>query len=160
MTREQQKYIEKLYDEEYQHLMSFARSALGNAVLAEEAVQEIFAVACERVERLCQSPNPRGWLVNTLKFVIRNLERRRKVAEKVVTDSLGDRLDLLSAPSDHVDLKLLYGNVADTEEFQLMMSIGVEGMSFIEIAEEQGVSVSTVKKRAERARRILQRRIK
>lgn len=159
MTREQQNYIEKLYSEEYQHLMTFAIGHLGSAVLAEEAVQETFAVACERAEHLCLSPNPKGWLVNTLKFVIRNIERRRKVAEKVATDALGDRLDLLGAP-DPTDPKLLYGNVAGTEEFKLMMSIGVEGLSFIEIAEEQGVSVSTVKKRAERARKLLQRRIK
>lgn len=160
MTKEQQTQIDKLYLSKYDFLVSYAWASLKNIALAEEAVQETFAIACEKPNHICKSPNPEGWLVNTLKNVIQNMERRRMTAEKIVTDCLGDRLELLPAPPNLLNLKLLYGNVADTEEFKLMVAIGVKGMSMLEIAQEMGISLSAAKKRVERARKILQRKIK
>ena len=160
MTNRQRKQIDTLYDKNYDFLVSYAMVFLKNIALAEEAVQEAFAIACEKPQQVCNSPNPEGWLVNTLKNVIHNMERRRMAAEKVVTDCLGDKLELLPAPVDHLDLKLLYGNIADTEEFRIMMALGPEGMSMPELAAELGISVSAAKKRAERARKILQKKIK
>lgn len=160
MTNKQRKIIDALYDKKYDFLVSYAWGSLKNISLAEEAVQETFAIACEKPEQVCGSPNPEGWLVITLKNVIQNMERRRMSAEKVVTDCLGDKLELLPAPGDQVDLKLLYGNVADTEEFRIMVALGLEGLSMLELAEELGISLSAAKKRAERARKTLQRRIK
>lgn len=160
MTDKQWKQIDTLYEEKYDFLVSYAWSSLKNISLAEEAVQETFAIACEKPGHICNSPNPEGWLVNTLKNVIQNMERRRIAAEKVVTDCLGDKLELLPATGDQLDIKLLYGNVADTEEFRIMVALGPKGMSMLELAEELGISLSAAKKRAERARKLLQKRIK
>lgn len=160
MTTKQLLQINALYEKKREFMVTFAWSSLKNISLAEEAVQETFAIACEKPRDVCGSPNPEGWLVKTLKYVIQNMERRRMTAEKVVTDCLGDKLDLLPGPDNYEDLKLLYGNVADTEEFRIMMALGPEGMSMKELAEELGISVSAAKKRAERARKVLQKRIK
>ena len=160
MTNKQRKQIDVLYDKNYDFLVSYAWGSLKNISLAEEAAQEAFAIACEKPDQVCNSPNPDGWMVNTLKNVIQNMERRRMAAERVVTDCLGDKLDLLPAPGHQLDLKLLYGAIADTEEFRIMMAIGPAGMSMLELAEELGISYSAAKKRAERARKILQKRIK
>ena len=160
MTNKQRKQIDSLYDKNYDFLVSYAWGSLKNISLAEEAAQEAFAIACEKPDQVCNCPNPEGWLVNTLKNVIHNMERRRMAAEKVVTDCLGDKLDLLPAPGNHLDLRLLYGNIADSEEFRIMIALGPEGMSMLELAEELGISYSAAKKRAERARKILQKRIK
>ena len=160
MTNEQRRKIDRLYEQKREFLVSYAWGSLKNIALAEEAAQEAFAIACEKPAQICNSPNPDGWLVNTLKNVIHNMERRRMVAEKVVTDCLGDKLDMLPAPAQQLDLKLLYGNVADTEDFRIMMALGPEGMSMKELADELGISVNAAKKRAERARKNMQRRIK
>ena len=45
--------------------------------LAEEAVQETFRIACAKADRLAESENRQGWLINTLKFVIRNTLRNQ-----------------------------------------------------------------------------------
>ena len=158
MTNRQRKQIDALYDKNYDFLVSYAWGSLKNISLAEEAAQEAFAIACEKPDQVCNSPNPDGWLVNTLKNVIQNMERRRMAAEKVVTDCLGDKLELLPGPGDPRDLKLLYSNIADTEEFRIMIALGPEGMSMLELAEELGISYSAAKKRAERARKNLQRK--
>ena len=160
MTNKQRKQIDALYDKNYDFLVSYAWGSLKNISLAEEAAQEAFAIACEKPDQVCNSPNPDGWMVNTLKNVIQNMERRRRAAEKVVTDCLGDKLDVLPAQADQLDIKLLYSDVADTEEFRIMVALGLEGMSMLELAEELGISYSAAKKRAERARKIMQKRIK
>lgn len=160
MTNKQRKQIDSLYDKNYDFLVSYAWGSLKNISLAEEAAQETFAIACEKPGQVCTCPNPEGWLVNTLKNVIHNMERRRMAAERVVTDCLGDKLDLLPGPVNQLDLRLLYGNLADTEEFRIMVALGPEGMSMLELAEELGISYSAAKKRAERARKILQKKIK
>ena len=160
MTNKQRKIIDSLYDKNYEYLVTYAWGSQKNMALAEEAAQETFAIACEKPDQVCNSPNQGGWLMNTLKNVIHNMERRRMAAEKVVIDTLGDKLDILPAPGNHLDLKLLYGNIANTEDFRIMMALGPEGMSMLELAEELGISYSAAKKRAERARKNLQRKLK
>lgn len=157
MNKKQQKQIDELYFTLYDFMISYALSSLNNVSLAEEAVQEAFAIACEKPESLCECPNPRGWLVKALKNVISNMERRKATAEKLVTDCLGDRLDLLPAPEGNEDLAVLYGDIAETKEFQLMLEISQERKSLIEIAEENGITVNACKKRAQRAREFLQK---
>ena len=160
MTEMQSKQIDELYISLYEFLLSYALASLKKDALAEEAVQETFAIACSKPERICTSPNPRGWLVQTLKYVIANMERRRATAERLVTDCLGDVIDTLPDPNTHENLPLMYGDVADTKEFKLMLEISQEGKSLIQIADENDISVNAVKKRAQRAREFLQKKIK
>ena len=67
------KEIDRLYLQMYSMLFEYARSSLSSDALAEEAVQDTFIIACQKPEALCESPNPEGWLVNTLKNVLSNV---------------------------------------------------------------------------------------
>ena len=58
MNAEQKKFISDLYHALYQFLVRYANSSLKNDALAEEAVQEAFAIACKKPEEVCGSPNP------------------------------------------------------------------------------------------------------
>ena len=160
MNRDQDQFIDELFRNFYRFLLNYAESALKNASLAEEAVQETFAIACRRAERLCESENPRGWMVETLKFVIRNLERRQQTVNKIMVDLGEGNIDLLAGPEDPVDLKLIYGDVADTKEFALVYAIAVNGASYIDIAKAEGINVTACRKRFERAKKFLQKKIK
>lgn len=160
MNAEQDKLIDELFRKLYRFLLNYAESALKNPSLAEEAVQETFAIACRRADRVCESENPRGWLVETLKFVIRNVEHRQRTANKIIVDLGGCGPELFAGPADQVDLKLIYGNVADTKEFNLVYAIAVDGKSYIEISEAAGITVEACRKRFERARKFLQKKIK
>ena len=60
----QRKAVEKLYMEMYNALSVYARSALHDHILAEEAVQDTFRIACSKVNDFLSSPNPKGWLLN------------------------------------------------------------------------------------------------
>ena len=160
MDAKQKKQIEKLYLEMHDMLMSYARSSLENEALAEEAVQETFHIACQIPEKLCDSKNPKGWLVLTLKNTIRNMKRSRATAKRIVEQYLMVQLKESTVSEDRIDLGILYQNVADLEEFKLLSEMAIEGRSHEEMANKRGISISACKKRVQRAKETLQRKIK
>lgn len=160
METDQRSRIEQLYLEMFDMLMAYARSVLGNEALAEEAVQETFRIACQKPDQLCESANPQGWLVQTLKYTICNIRSNqlavRRLLEKCTEDpSLG-----VTITEDHLDLHILYQNIADTEAFMLLAEMAIEGHSYLEMAASRGISVDACKKRVQRAKEMLQRKIK
>ena len=160
MNAEQRRFINELYQTLYQFLVCYADSSLNNKALAEEAVQEAFAIACSKLDHVYNSPNPKGWMVNTTAFVIKNIERRQRTDRGIIADVADYCPELIAAPEKPLDLRLQYADLANTQEFKLIYAMAVEGKSLIALAEELGISVDACKKRAERARKYLQKRIK
>ena len=155
MTDEQNKQIEQLYRELFGCLTAYALSVLRSRPLAEETVQETFRIACTRPEALCKSPNPRGWLLLTLKNVLKNTQRGMASAARL-TEKI--KMTYEPASSDSTDLRLLYGPLADREEFRLIRSLS-EGKTMLELSRELGISLEACKKRVQRAREYLKKRI-
>ena len=159
MNTEQSKRIEQLYLEMYDLLMAYARSSLENESLAEESVQETFRIACLKPEDLFASPNPKGWLINTLKNTIRNIKRSRTNANKLLIEYMATQSTDLSFSEDKLSLEVTYANVAHLEEFKLLKEMAVEGRSHLEMAQSRGISVDACKKRVQRAKELLRRKI-
>ena len=149
--------IEKLYIEMYDRLMVYARSSLRSRSLAEEAVQDTFRIACQRPEQLCDSPNPQGWLVQTLRNTIRNMKRHLALDQQLMDLYLAHQYKTASDPESDLDFDLLYENLVQTEEFRLLTQMVVEKKSYQELAQEQGVSLAACRKRMQRARESLQK---
>ena len=63
--------MEQLYREMFPKLYMYALRIMSKPSLAEEAVQNTFCIACSKEDSLFSSDNPHGWLMNTLKNVIR-----------------------------------------------------------------------------------------
>lgn len=155
MTDGQSKQIEQLYHELFKPLTAYALSVLRSRALAEEAVQEVFRIACTKPASLCESPNPRGWLLVTLKNVLKNVVRSMASANRL-TETV--RQQTRTADTDPVNIRLLYGPLADTDEFRLMEGVAA-GKTMLELAREQGITVEACKKRVQRAREYLKKRI-
>ena len=151
--------IDRLYLQMYPMLFEYARSSLANDALAEEAVQDTFTIACQKPEALCESTNPEGWLVNTLKNVLSNTIRSQNIARRILLDYFATNIHDISASSDRVELEILYDDIADLEEFKLLKEIALDGKSYLEMAQARGITVGTCRKRVERARKVLQKRI-
>lgn len=160
MDAVQRKRIEQLYLEMYDKLMAYARSSLESEALAEEAVQETFRIACQKPEALCSSGNPQGWLVLTLKNTIRNMVSTRANAKRIMEKYLMWQFKAASVSEDRIDLGVLYENMADTEEFKLLSEMAIEGKSHEEMAKSRGITVDACKKRVQRAKERLQKKIK
>lgn len=160
MNAEQKKMIGELYQDMYDKLIVYARVNLDSEPLAEEAVQETFRIACQKPESLCSSANPQGWLVNTLKNTIRNMKRNRANAKRIVETYIMTELREFSITEDKIHLDVLYENIADMEEFKLLAEMAIGGRSHEEMARSRGITVNACKKRVQRAKEILQRKIR
>ena len=135
------KQIEDLYRSTYNLMFEYARSALSNDSLAEEAVQEAFRIACQKPEALWNSPCPEGWLVKTLKNVINNTLRSQAKAARLLKDYIHSCQNELSVSEDLEEIEILYGDIGESEELKLLKEMALEGKSYLEMAQARGISV-------------------
>lgn len=160
MNEEQSKLIETLFLEMYSMLKSYALSTLKDESLAEEAVQETFRIACSRAEVLFESPNRKGWLVNTLKYTLLNMIRTREHTQQLLSKYLLQQSEAAAFSEDKVNFDIMYQNIVDTEEFKLLKEMAIDGKSHLEMATARGISVDACKKRVQRAKETLRKKLK
>ena len=160
MNLEYSEKIEQLYLEMYDMLITYARCSFEEESLAEEAVQETFQIACQKPDKLCKSLNPKGWLVNTLKYTIRNMKRSRENARQLLSNYLIEQMECVTFSEDKLSLQLMYDDVSCTEDFKLIKEMAIDGRSHLEMANARGITVNACKKRVQRAKEILQKKMK
>ena len=160
MNPEYSEIIERLYTEMYDKLIIYARCSFEEESLAEEAVQETFQIACLKPDKLCESQNPRGWLVNTLKYTILNMKRSRESARQLLSNYLITQNESIAFSEDKLSLQLMYEDVSHTEEFKLIKEMAIDGRSLFEMANARGITVNACKKRVQRAKETLREKIK
>ena len=163
----QDEFVSQLYREMYYQLMAYAKSALANEALAEEAVQDAFRIACAKIEDLMGSENPRGWIVLTLKNVIRNTRRELASLNNLVvaTLSMEDEafVESTTAATDITqrvedsEIDILYLDLLTPDEYKLLKLIALHRYTMLEAAEEFGISVETCKKRVQRTKEKLRK---
>ena len=149
--------VERLYQEMYPALHAYAKRILDNSALAEEAGQDAFCIACAKREDLLRSGEPRGWIVCTLKYVMRNMLRTQAKTANLL--SLFQSMEKPDQAEDTVNVDVLFGDIADSEDFQLLKRIALDRCTMLEIAEDLGISVEACKKRVQRARKRLRERL-
>ncbi len=160
MNTEYRNRIEALYLQMYRKLFAYAQSSMNNDALAEEAVQDTFVIACNKAEDVLNSPNPAGWLVNTLKNVIRNTKQSQETARRILSDYCSQNIQELTLYEDRPKLELLYGRLAEQKEFILLKEMAVDGRSYAEMAQDRNISIATCRKQVQRAKEYLQKKIK
>lgn len=153
MKSEQNQWIAELYRQMYEGLFRYANNHLQDTLQAEEAIQETFRIACDKPQQLKESPNPEGWVMNTLKGVVQNQLRKNKKQNHLFVQMAEADLMQESAP-DQMPLDVLYGDMSDSQEFQLLVAVS-EGETVKEIAQRMGISEDSCKKRVQRSRRYL-----
>ena len=159
MDAAQRSFIESLYLEMYDKLMIYANCAFAEESLAEEAVQETFRIACQKPDQFCNSENPRGWLVNTLKFTIRNMRRSRESGQQLLSRYLALQNESITYSVDAVSMEVLYEDMAHLEEFKLVKEMAVDGKSHLQMAQSRGITVAACKKRMQRAKELLKKKL-
>lgn len=159
MNARYSKEIHRLYLQMYPKLFEYARSSLDNDATAEEAVHDTFAIACQKPESLCNSPNPEGWLVLTLKNVISNTLRSQNATKRLMIDYLASNSEEITTSIDQISLDILYDDIKELEEFELLKERVLEGKSYLQLASERGISVGSCRKRMQRAKEFLRKKI-
>ncbi len=155
MKPEEKELIDRLYFEMYDSLVGYANSCLYDQHRAQELTQEVFVSALRKPEALLSCPNPKGWLYKTMRNMIQNNGRTTAHQIKLIADYLAANGAEITVSIDQPDLKLKYGGLAETEAFKLIYDMAVLGKTHEEMAAERGISVTTCRKRAERAEKYL-----
>lgn len=143
-------------------LRRYARGLVGNDFDADDLVQESVKRVLERLDAWGDLRNLRAYLFATLRNLhieLRRRDRRRGVAVPL------DQADgaLVVPPSQYARLELwevIYA-LADLPDVQreTITSVGVEGMSYEDVAARSGVPMGTVMSRLYRGRRALRQNL-
>lgn len=146
-------------------LRRYARALLGDRVEADDLVQECLARALSRTHLWRPGTNLRAWLFTILHNIhVNNLRSRQ--AYVVVAEGLacGSAVRRLAAPPDQDarlelrDLDRALRQIPE-EQRQVLLLVGMEGMSYEEAAGLVGVPVGTIMSRVARGREALRRQV-
>ena len=160
MTTEQDQFFTKIYKERRKPLLMYAESALGDHAMAEDAVQQAFEIGWRKIEDFQNSPKPEGWIFRSLEFVISNMKSRLRTERRVIAITDEYRPDLVAAPADPLPLRVHFGDLVDLPQFRIVYEMEIQDRTLAEIAKDLGISESACKKRAERARKYLQKKLR
>jgi RNA polymerase sigma-70 factor (ECF subfamily) len=143
-------------------LYGFAARRLGDAGLAEEAVQETFVRAWQHAGRYAaERGSVRTWLYAIVRNVIIDLERRRGRRPPLSSLPAEGGPDELAARSEPIETAMLRYQIGlavsrlTPEHRQVITLVHFHGLSLAEIAELTGLPLGTVKSRLHYAARAL-----
>jgi RNA polymerase sigma-70 factor (ECF subfamily) len=151
--------LEQVFRAEWGRVLASLVGFLGDFDLAEEAVQEAFAVAAERWPRDGTPPNPGAWLTVTARNrAIDRLRRDRVLAEKTrlfeVPEAVEDVMEETSFPDERLELIFTCCHPALGLEAQVALTLrALGGLRTEEIARAFLVPEETMKRRLSRAKR-------
>lgn len=153
LRKEQQRAIELLYKRMYKPLFAYAHSTFNDRAAAEEAVQDTFQIACLKADALAASPNPEGWLMKTLKYVMSNMRQRQATKEALfVTDRALDE-NIVSLPSEiSVETEASFLAVLGETDYKMLKRVALKEATIRETAQEFGLSEEACSKRIQRSK--------
>jgi RNA polymerase sigma-70 factor, ECF subfamily len=131
-------------------LRRYARALTRNADVADDLVQDTLVRAL-RSEHLFQGEEVRSWLYTILTNLNRN--RLRSLARRPVHTAIGDddAIDLAGPEAGMRDIERALATLVEDQRVALLLVV-LEGLTYREVAEIQGVPIGTVMSRLARAR--------
>lgn len=156
LSREQRQYMADLYEEMHRRLTLYAQSFFPDGALAEECVQDVFQIACAKAGELERSPNPQGWLMNALKFVMRNRLRKQAragalfVSYRELDENIPGRSRDVSPEMEAVCLQVL-----GERDWRLLRRVALKEATIREAAAEFGLTEEACSKRVQRSKKKL-----
>ena len=161
MESEKERIFTEYYTQYFNKLKIYAYSSLGSWSRAEEVTQDTFHIAWTKMDDLISSKNPMGWLVNTLKFTIRNIKRHDNLQMRlfISLNELGE-IPAMNTIDTDLDIDEVCKFVLSKEEYYLMRRIVLDKATYKEMSEELGIKLWACQKRMQRIIRKLRKHLK
>lgn len=146
---------------ELPRLRRYARALVGDAVAADDLVQDCLLRGLDRMDQWRSGENPRRWLFRILYRL--HLDRHRSRARQPTIQSLDQAPELVPglAPRQMENLHLRDLDAAlqalPEERRHALLLVGLEGMSYRDAAEVMEVPAGTLMSRLARGREELRR---
>lgn len=152
--QEKNDWLEKLYEQYHDPLLRKGYDLLGDWYMAEDAVNDVFWIAYGKYDQIRNMSFIKGWLYTTLKNTVKNMQKNHITLHETVSEWE----DVMSR-EDEYDIDVLYGDLKDDPDYILLKKYALEHYRVSELAEEQGITVEACKKRLQRARKNLQKKL-
>jgi RNA polymerase sigma-70 factor (ECF subfamily) len=146
---------EALYRKHVRYVAGLVARLLGDRSEAEDCVQEVFAIALERLDDLRDGNSVRPWLAQIAVSQVRRRFRRKKLLRAFGLDRGADDVTLEASawtgasPDVHAELTKVWSALCtlSTEERLAWSLRHVEGNALEEVAIACGCSLATAKRR-------------
>lgn len=136
-------------------LQRYAIALAGNAALADDLVQDTIERALRQSGQLREQERLSGWLRRILyNLYIDEIRRKRSRGKQEDITDLGDNAELSTPASDKGEIRAFVRavNQLSAEHRQILLLVGLQELSYREIAEELDIPIGTVMSRLARAR--------
>jgi RNA polymerase sigma-70 factor (ECF subfamily) len=135
-------------------LRGFAYSLCGNAVLADDLVQETLVKAWANSASFQLGTNLRAWLFTILRNEFYSQMRKKGRDVQDTDGEIANRVADRGGQEGHLQLKELREALAELspDQREALVLVGASGMSYEEAAEICGANIGTIKSRVSRAR--------
>jgi len=141
--------IKSLFEECTPGLLECARSSGCSPEVAEDLVQDTFAVALEKPLKLYYAPNRRRWLKRTLKNLIWNHQTKVMYAQKLLSMLAQQRRE---SQTDELNPSVLYRGMIEEKDLRLLFRYWVRQEPVKKIAADLDIGMEACWKRLQRAK--------
>ncbi|MCR4963706.1 MAG: RNA polymerase sigma factor [Firmicutes bacterium] len=148
MQKRLDQFLHQLYLKHAATLWKRARRILGDAQKAEDMVHEVFFLAAKKANQLIVHPNPAAWLHKTMNHLLYHALRKSAMEEILFGDDT--KLFFPATPMESISFSLPE-HLSDTDKEILQLRYE-QNMSYSEISDHFGISLSAVKMRLQRAK--------
>ena len=147
--------VESQIEAEIPGLRRYARALSGDVSLADDLVQDCLERALSRLALWRRDGNLRAWLFTILRHVWIDELRRRKLRSEV--SGMDDAMDAAASAPNQTDRLAVRDLVAALallapEQREVVLLVGLEGLTYAEVAAVTGVPAGTVMSRLKRGR--------
>lgn len=147
------KSFKKLYNKYHKPLYYLSKKYLKDEIFAKDAVQDIFVKLWKNRDDLNESSSVKSFLFTMLKNHVLNMIRDKKNHRKILNEL--KRTERRTSDSNPIEDKIIYSEYIDflkkaltnltPAERKVFKMKSFEGLSNAEIAEQNEVSINTVK---------------
>lgn len=146
MSQDERNHIESLYRANYAMLTQLALRKTANKEQANELVQSVFMLACVKSTELLHHPNPIGWLVKTMQFLILKMQQAKQCEAVSLDECYTEPAATMELPLE----SLFPQTLTQHEKLALQMRI-TDQASYQDISTALGLSESNCRKIISRA---------
>jgi len=144
-----------LFDEHIPRLRRYARALTNDRTQADDLVQECLTRAWEKLSLWQRGTDLRAWLFTILhNLFINDLRRRKNHPELLALDDEALDAPRRATQEDGLGLRDLQAalNRLPLDQREVLLLVGLEEMSYEEVAKTLGIPIGTVMSRLSRAR--------
>jgi RNA polymerase sigma factor (sigma-70 family) len=150
-SNKQVEFFTNFYVKDFNMLKSYAYGQTKDWIRAEEVAQDTFFIAWTRIEHFMASPNPTGWLINTLKYTMKNVERKDAIKAYWITslEEIGEvQCQGINEPDSIISERC--EEILSKEELFLLKRVVLDQTPYKEMSEELNIGLWACQKRMQR----------